>query len=157
MIDPATGRLTFVLPGVVLGPELSRQAFLDTPYGASCPVGVRNEPWCSFALLGVPWEGHIFNGHIYFRRSRLEFMNWAISFQDPSIADLSEADMVPLYDTILDRILRPGWPQRKFPWGSISTGYDRKADSSMITVRYDDSAGNPGCLGMLAVMLGRSA
>lgn len=151
MLDPATGRMTLSLPdGPVLGPELTRQAFLATAFGAACPVGVRNEPWCSFAVFGAAWDGPPWNGHLYFQGQRLEMMNWAIPCDHPAVAGIAEPDLVGFYEKLLTPVLGAGWRERAFPWGTVSCSYDPRSDATMVTVSYRSaSPGLPrGCLGV---------
>jgi hypothetical protein len=145
MIERATGQIQFSSDGIRIGPSLSREEFLASPFAAKCRELVRNEPYCSFALPTVQFDGRSFAWSLWFRGSVLESVSIACS--DPefgsSWADWSEEHEIArkgLHDSLLTTVLGAYWQQQRFTWGSVDSTFDQRSGGSSIGVRYGNAA-----------------
>src|SRR5882672_10410054 len=72
MIERTTGQIQLPSDGIRVGPSLSREQFVASPFAGQCREIVRNEPHCSFALPTVQFEDHSFAWSLSFRGSVLQ-------------------------------------------------------------------------------------
>jgi hypothetical protein len=146
MIERTTGQIQFPSDGICISALLSREHFLASTLAGQCRELVRNEPYCSFALPAVQFDGHSFVWSLWFRGSVLQRVSIACSdpgFGGASWADWSEEHEFSrkrLHDSLLSSVLGADWLQQRFAWGRVHSAFDRKSGGSSIEVTYDTVA-----------------
>lgn len=138
-IDEHTGRITLPEIGVVISPGLTRADFLQVPAFSRARISVRNEPWCSYNVSGVPQTDTELYIVFRFHGDRLHTLD--LSHNAPrfgtSWADWSEER------ELARKVFHEQWLAKdlriragKYPWGTISSCYDPKGGCSSIIIRY---------------------
>jgi hypothetical protein len=140
MIDRATGTLIFDRPSLEIHPDLTRTAFLASPAFEHAMHWIINEPHHSWRLLdpciadGVP-----LNVVLFFHGEQLTMVELADA--DPKFGtswnDWSRDKELARHQAHDDWLTLCLGTQRKFPWGTIWSGYDDRAAGSSIIIRYE--------------------
>jgi hypothetical protein len=102
---------------------------------------VRNEPYSSFALPTVQFEGHSFAWSLWFHGSVLQRVSIQCADTEfgSSWSDWSEERELArkrFHDSMLQAILGENWSHQRFPWGAVDSCYDQKGGFSSIGVTY---------------------
>lgn len=130
--------------GVLLGPDVERAAFEDSPIGQASEVAIRNEPWCSFNLPRLKIDHHTLAATAYYCDSALIYISTAMvdsrfgtSWDDWS--DEKEAMRHAEHQAWLeehrgDRDIEDGW--LTFPWGKVLVCRDPKTSDARMMFRY---------------------
>ena len=160
MIDPATGRILLPLPGLQVGPALTRDAFLASEVVKDCLMIACDEARCLARLPTVQFEGHEFDWAVDFRGSALTTVHIGSTLPEGPEAEKfvvdpkenSDLTLSRFHDFLLERALGR---QRSFAWGDVSSSYDPKGNGTSITVQYPATRGammvRRGCLGALSM------
>jgi hypothetical protein len=141
MIDSVTGEIQLPLGGVRVGPSLTREWLLASRVVKDCKELVRNEPYCSYELPKVQFEGHTFVWSLWFEGSVLKRVSiccgdakFGSSWEEWS--ETKELDRKRLHDEVLASVLGPNWREERYSWGKIYSDYDPKGGFSSIEVTY---------------------
>jgi len=138
-LNEDTGCITLPEIGVAIKSTLSRSEFLQTAAFAGASVSFRNEPWCSYRLPSIPQPDTELLIVLQFHAEHLLSLSLshAASRFGSSWADWSEERQLVL------KAFHERWLARdvsvhlgEYSWGAISSDYDGKGGSSVITVRY---------------------
>ncbi len=141
MIEQATGKIQMSLGDIYVSPLFTREQFLASPIAGQCRELVRNEPFCSFALPAIQFDGHSFAWSLWFRGSVLQRVSieCADAKFGSSWSDWSEEREMArkrFHDSFLQTVLGPDWNQRHFSWGKVLSVYDQKGGFSSIQIIY---------------------
>ena len=148
-IDSNAGSIALPEIGAVILPALTRAQFLATSAFSEASESVRNEPWCSYRLPGIP-QPHTDTELIIVLQFHGESLVWLSLCHDAarfgnSWADASEERELAR-KVFHDRWLAGSLRLRagKHAWGEVSSFHDAKSGGSSIIVRYADSGENGG-------------
>jgi hypothetical protein len=137
-IDPERGTLKFAALGLTLTPKQSLDAFLATDVGTRCQNGGANDGWQRYYLARLPLkDGQMMGISLYFFHACLAEVR--LGYRPGSEAEWStwskdrERDRVDLYQR---EIVRQLGRRGRFHWGLADAGYDDKAASAILFVRY---------------------
>lgn len=130
IVDPATGRFTLA-SGTVLGPELTRSAFLASPEGRGATVFAQNEPWCSYRFV-VPGEPLVMV--VFFNGDALDALSLAVD--DPSLGAWSKAGEMGRVNANDAWLAAHDIATGSRAWGSVWSGYDDKSGSGHVVIRF---------------------
>jgi hypothetical protein len=137
VIDRATGAL-HLDSGTTITAALTRSAFLQTTFGATRELGIKNEPWCSWRVRRVQAGGRTFMFVLYFNAERLHSLelveNDELGLTDWK--DWSEAEELRKkrsYEKLLSHEV--GY-RRSLTWGSVRAFYDPRRGNSFIRITY---------------------
>ena len=141
MIERTTGQIQLPSDSIRVGPSLTREQFLASPLGGQCRELVHNEPYSSFALPTVLFDGHSFAWSLWFRGSVLQraSIECADAEFGSSWSDWSqerEFARKRFHDSLLQSVLGENWSRERFSWGAVYSGYDPKGGCSSIGVTY---------------------
>ena len=141
MIERTTGQIRFPSDGIRVGPSLRREHFLASPLAVQSVEVVANEPYCSFALPRVQFDGHSFAWSLWFRGPILQRVSIECADAEfgSSWADWSlerELARKRFHDSLLQSALGEDWSSQRFVWGAVDSLYDPKAGFSSIGVTY---------------------
>jgi hypothetical protein len=142
MIDPNTGVLAFEQPPIQIAPTLTRTQFRATDWAKGATSQTANEPWHSWKLPAEQYRsgGLAFVIVLYFHGERLAMIDFA--YNDPaygkSWADFSMENEIKRKQAHDQWLVPSVGKQRDFPWGTITSEYDDRADGSSIVIRYAD-------------------
>jgi hypothetical protein len=136
-MDQATGEIR--LPGGVLGPTLTRDAFHASPLADGAEIFVQNEPWCSFKLAQVPVLTTQYIVVVFFHGQRLTMVH--LTDADPEFGaswdDWSEEK------ELRKKARHAAWlrevfdlPVGTYAWGDVASEYDVRSGGSSIIVTY---------------------
>jgi hypothetical protein len=141
MIDRITGEIRFPTGSIRICPSLSREEFLSSAIGNQSHLNVRNEPYCSFDLPIVQFDGHKFGWSLWFYGSLLQRVSITCIDSEfgSSWSDWSEKLEIArqsFHEKVLQLSLGDNRKQQKLSWGNISSGFDPKSGNSSIEVTY---------------------
>jgi len=130
-IDVFTGSVSFAAG--VIGPRMSRKAFLDSPIGAAAEKVLEN---AGFVRLGFQAEPGV-HATAVFKDDRLHqlLVLMAMPFDDTDEwTEAGELQRKAAHDKWLRQEL--GKPPYRYAWGSIDSEYDAKGCVSEIILTY---------------------
>jgi len=135
--NPETGELTLE-SGFVLSPLTTLPDFLSTPEGVRAKLLVKNERWSSFRFEEI---GETIACTVLFKSDTLESIH--LSMADPKFGnrwkEWSEEKELKRKNANDQWLIGKGLvPGKKYNWGSVTSGYDQKAGSSIILIRYQN-------------------
>jgi hypothetical protein len=146
-IDPTTGEI--VLFGVHVTASLSRDAFLASALAHHCQVHDMRNGWVHYDFHECPIDGQSFSGSLSFEGSR--FDGYTLQNGDPRFGTSwrdrpkdGEHQRRAAHDAWLESLLGPPHETDdahfskayQFRWGSVSSSYDPRGDTSAILVRF---------------------
>jgi hypothetical protein len=136
-MDPLTGSFKFAAGTVEVGPRLTRSQFLESAVAKEATIAVQNEPWCSWDLAERPDGGQQFATRLQFHGETLT----NVDLCDTSGSDRTWPDWSRDQERRRERRhaqwLREVLDARTtFSWGTVWSGYDEKAGSAVIVIRY---------------------
>jgi hypothetical protein len=131
MIDKRNGAL-LLANGVTLGPSLTVPQWQATPLGQASRPLVKNPPWESFRLRATCADGTPCGLVLYFHQGWLQQIQLG-HLVDPAV---DEREVLRMHDRWLRRML--GEPPYAYPWGSVTSSYDPRSDSSSVVVTYGE-------------------
>jgi hypothetical protein len=141
MIDRKTGEILLPLDGIRVGPSLTREWFLASRVAKECKELVRNEPYCSFDLPRVSFQGRCYAWSLWFKGSALTRVSiccadaeFGLSWDDWS--EEKERARERTHEEVLNSALGADWREAKYGWGSVFSGYDPKGGGSSVEVTY---------------------
>ena len=137
MIDRETGQVR-LSPDFRLGPETTRDEFLDSSLAESCKLLEENDAYCSWRVPEQSAGGGGICAALYFEGQVLSRIDLSLGgLEGPALPEdwSRERDFQQKleHDALLEKWL-PG--QRSLPWGSVCSTYDDRAASSVILVEY---------------------
>jgi hypothetical protein len=137
MIEKTTGTISFPTWTASVSPTLTRAGFLESPISCGAKISLKNDPWCSWDVLPVEWDGKIWHVTLYFNGESLAMIHIGAGSPEfgSSWGDWSEEKEMArksYHERVLARELDvvPG----DFPWGTVASVYDSKSGSSVIIV-----------------------
>ena len=120
-----------------IGPGLTEAAFRASPRGAGAKAYVRNDPYRSYVLKPVSFEGREWIAVVFFTEGRL--MQASLS----RITDRTWLTIDPEYEQRWTAALRAEIETRlqrplpaEFPWGSVAVGYNQHTVSGELIFSY---------------------
>lgn len=143
MLDRADGNLRFEDPDIVIGPGLTRKAFLGSAAGAGALTHSANEPWHSWTLPRCR-AGLEFTVTLVFEGEQLRTVH--LSNNDPAFGTCwmnytpeKEIAKQGTHDAWL--VSQCHIPPGTYPWGSVWSGLLHARDRlATILIRYPDAA-----------------
>ena len=137
-IDRETGDVELPELGAALGPTTVRDAWLASAAAQGSAVGVRNEPWCSyaartFAVDGRAWQlSASFHGQTLWRVA-LVALGEEFGAGWDGWSERKEQVRRVFQDRWLTQVLGGA---RTFAWGTVASVFDARGGSSSILVDY---------------------
>jgi hypothetical protein len=132
-IDPFTGRLKLE-SGLELSPRVTRSEFLASPEGVASTVTVRNEPWCSFAI--VPTKENV-SLSLSFNAEVLTQVRIGVTDPPFSWSEWSKDREMQRKAGNDKWLMSMGLAQGEYPWGSVRSVFDAIGGFSAIIIRYE--------------------
>jgi hypothetical protein len=131
----------FMLPGGVVDPALTREAFLASPLAEGHEIFVQNEPWCSYKLKRFPVQDTEFIVVLFFADQRLTTVSLFDALPEltgGSWDDWSEEKEMARKRRHEEWLARWDLPIGTYPWGTVDSVYDPRSGASDIWVTYRD-------------------
>jgi hypothetical protein len=138
-IAEADGTVSFPEIESSVSSSLSRSQFLRTPAFREASILVKNEPWCSFYVRGIPHADTELGVRFQFFGERLDSLDIS-NFADPSIKGRADVCLENLRASqrfheqwMADEV---GVPVGSYRWGVISSYGDIRGGGSGIIIQY---------------------
>jgi hypothetical protein len=144
-LDAATGTVALDHWDIRLGPAFTRSDFLASPLARESKHLVANEPWHTFALPDCSIDGKTFRLMIVYDGEAIAML--IMMLLDPRFGDgtrdwseQKERARHAAHRQWLAKYLKgaPTAPngEKRFPWGTVSAGYDPRNEESAIVINY---------------------